>query len=423
MSASKRILVVTTRYPFPPTGGDKLRIAQLCGILAREYEVHLAALSEAVPVGPPEDACLAGSVVFRQPKLLSWLLCLVGLGGRQPLQLSYYYNLRLRRYVRRSAPEFDAIVFHLARAAQFRPDGFAGRTVLEMTDCMTLHYDRASRYGALRTLRGLLYGLIEKARMGRLERRIAARFDAVSVISEVDRDALVALDPQYRGKIHVFPNYIRPMPYQATGQERSKILFIGNMTALHVLDGVAFFAKEVMPRLIARHPGLCLLVIGAITPRAARRLRRRAAVEVVGPVKHIEEHVDRLLCGVAPLRFASGVQNKVIDYMTLGVPALVSPPALEGIPAQDGEEVLICRSVDDYVAAIDHLLAEPAAWERLAAQGQAFATRTYHREAIADQVLAMFRALLSDQKQPASPSFPCGSPLPARAGAGRPNAA
>lgn len=391
--ARRRVLVITTRHPFPPTGGDKLRIAQLCDILSEHYEVSLATLSDGLQQPPDEADRFASIEVFRQPKILSWLRCLGGLFRRQPLQLSYYTNPALRRYVQEHAHTFDAIVLHLIRSLPFLPADYRGRTFLEMTDCMTLHYDRASTYAA-GSIRGGLYSLIEKARMRRLEAEIAAQVDAVTVISEIDREVLIALDPRYRNKIRVFPNYIRPLRYQPSDAERSNILFIGNMKALHVLDAIQFFADEVMPVLAARHPQLRLLAIGPIGGYAARRLGRHPNVTLLGPVDRIEEHVDRLLCGIAPMRFASGLQNKVIDYMALGVPALISTTALEGIPAKDREEVLVCDTAADYVDAVELLMRDRTGWERIAKAGQVFAHRTYGRDKVASQVLAAFHELL-----------------------------
>jgi glycosyltransferase involved in cell wall biosynthesis len=412
-STRKRILVVTTRYPFPSTGGDKLRIAQLCEILSQEYDVSLVALRDtALPAPSEAEARLMSVMLFRQPKPMSWLLCLAGMFLRRPLQLYYFWNPLLRRYVNQHAREFDAIVFHLVRSTVFIPDRFDGRVILEMTDCMTLHYERARQYGGW-TLRGIFYPAVEEARMRRLERNLANRFNAITVISEVDRDALSALDPRYRAKTFVFPNYIRPLPYRPIGQHRRRILFIGNMTALHNLDAVTFFAESVMPRLVERHPELGLHVIGEIAPGVARRLRRQPNVTVIGPAERIEDNVEGLLCGVAPMRFASGVQNKVIDYMALGIPALVSAMALEGIPARDGEEVLVCRDPEDYVWAIDRLLNEPDWWQRIASGGHAFANRVYCPGVIAADVLAAFRRLLQDDPQESSAALPRPQSSPA----------
>ena len=101
-------------------------------------------------------------------------------------------------------------MFHHQRAVAFVPPHYDGCTIMDMADCKTMRYERARQYVAW-TLRGIILRVLEEARMRRLERQLADRFDGVTVISEAERDALLALDPRYRDKIVIFRNYIRPL--------------------------------------------------------------------------------------------------------------------------------------------------------------------------------------------------------------------
>ena len=43
---SKKILVVTPRYPFPVTGGDKLRISEIIKFLSKSNQIDLISIGK-----------------------------------------------------------------------------------------------------------------------------------------------------------------------------------------------------------------------------------------------------------------------------------------------------------------------------------------------------------------------------------------
>lgn len=55
------------------------------------------------------------------------------------------------------------------------------------------------------------------------------------------------------------------------------------------------------------------------------------------------------------MRLAAGVQNKILEYMSLGVPTITSSIGLEGINAQPGKELLVANKPEEYVAEIEKL--------------------------------------------------------------------
>ena len=46
LTSKKRILVLTPRFPYPPLGGDRLRIYQICRQLSTRFELCLLSMCE-----------------------------------------------------------------------------------------------------------------------------------------------------------------------------------------------------------------------------------------------------------------------------------------------------------------------------------------------------------------------------------------
>jgi glycosyltransferase involved in cell wall biosynthesis len=51
------------------------------------------------------------------------------------------------------------------------------------------------------------------------------------------------------------------------------------------------------------------------------------------------------------MRIARGIQNKVLEAMSMGRPVVVSSGALEGIDAEPGREVLLANTTETFAAA------------------------------------------------------------------------
>ena len=59
----------------------------------------------------------------------------------------------------------------------------------------------------------------------------------------------------------------------------------------------------------------------------------------------LDDIMNDALCGVALIENVTGMQNKVLDYLFYGIPALVSQDVYDGLP--DGSPLMIIRNRDE----------------------------------------------------------------------------
>lgn len=152
----------------------------------------------------------------------------------------------------------------------------------------------------------------------------------------------VILEPVGRNTAHAIAF---PCNYQPDGKT---IVFIGNMTTVQNLDAARWFAKSVMPELI-KHGNYQFKVIGRIKEQTKDEFNRYTNTVATGGVESVAVAAKGAIAGVCPMRLGAGVQNKVLEYMALGMPAITSSVGLEGIEAKVGEELLVADKVTDYV--------------------------------------------------------------------------
>lgn len=371
----KSLLVLTPRYPYPVVGGDRLRIYQLCKALSANYRLTLLSLCDkheemAMPL--PADGVFSAIERLYLPRWKSWLNCAAALPRDISLQVAYYRHRAFRRRAAALMATHDGTLAHLIRVGDAIKD-LPGTKFLEMTDAISLNYERIrSTRHSRDDLRSRVFAL-ESRRLRRYEESIVDCFDHSFLVSEIDRRFLFESRPDRLARVSVCSNGVdlRTLPYAFESAGRD-IVFIGNMHSLQNLDAANFAALEVLPRVRARSPATTLRLIGRIHPDEAARLSAIDGVQVSGEVADVAEAARGGGIGICPLRLGAGVQNKVLEYMALGLPTVSTTMGLEGFEARDGHELLVADNADALADAVLRLQGD-----RALAQEMAIAARSY----------------------------------------------
>lgn len=370
-----RILVLTPRYPYPVIGGDRLRIHAIARELAKSHELTLLSLC----VSPEEARSKPSDAVFSRiecvvlPPWRSALNAAVALPGRTPLQVAYYRSNAFARAASRLAAGHDLVLSHLVRTAEYGKD-VPGPRVLEMTDAISLNYARVRENGGF-SLRHLIYGL-EQRRLRNYERQIVDRFDLSVFVSAIDRDYLFGGTPGL-ARTMVCSNGVDLTTMPFTGRRSgTTIVFIGNMTTLQNIDAARWFADAVLPLVRRTLPEARLRVVGRIDENG-RRLLDLPGVEIAGEVDDMAQAVANGAVAVCPMRLGAGVQNKMLEYMALGLATVSTTIGLEGLEAVAGRDVLCADAPDGFADALAGLLLDQQQRNELAEAGRRY-VETHH---------------------------------------------
>jgi len=391
-----RLLVLTPRYPYPVIGGDRLRIYQVCKMLAEDADLTLLSLVERpdeLTLPLPDDGVFTAIHRILKKPWQSWLSTARALPTRTPLQVAYYRDASFTRRARELAATHDGIVAHLIRTGDVVRD-LPGPKFLEMTDAVSLNYTRVRKAQDKRLTdpRTWIYS-VEQPRLAPYERSIAADFDVSFLVSDVDRTHLFGDDPAWQDRVLVCPNGVdlAGLPYVGPA-EGADLVYIGNMASLQNFDAACYMASDILPAIRARIPQVRLRVVGRIPDDKAAELRKFDGVDVTGEVDSIPEAARGGAVAVAPLRLGAGVQNKVLEYLALGLPTVTTTVALEGLAAVPDRHLLVADGAMDFADTVVRLLRDPELGQRLAVAGREF-VETHHRW---DAALAPMReAILS----------------------------
>lgn len=384
-----KILVLLSRFPYPLEKGDKLRAYHQIRCLSEKHDIILVALHE----DEVSDEALQQVQPFcqriyllHQPKWRSFTNIIRSFFNGTPLQCGYFYSKKNHREIKRILREEqpDRIYCQLFRMAEYVKD-VPIKKVIDFQDAfskgMWRRYEKANLF--LKP-----FFKMEWRRVCRYEEAIFDKFDSRTIITEVDRDLI---PHARRDEIVIVHNGVLFDQFQYRGENKScDLIFSGNMGYAPNVDAAEYLAKEIFPPLRARFPGLKLVLCGA-SPAPRVQALRADGVTVTGWVDSMRDWYAMARVFVAPMRMGTGLQNKLLEAMSMQLPCVTSP--LAGKPLENAEAagaVVTCSTTEEYIETIARLLQDADYYRKLSERGNQYVHGKYDWKAATDRLEQLF---------------------------------
>ena len=386
-----KILVVLPRFPYPLEKGDKLRAFNQIKELSKRNDIYLFCVSH-VKVLPQhlsavEPYCKKICLV-RSPKLVNYKNVVRNYLCTKSLQLGYWDSLKARKQFKSFAKKVNPDVVY---SQMLRTMPWVSRSlypkVMDFQDALSLNTERRMEHA-----HGLWHYILhfEFKMLRSTEYNSFKIFDALTIISEQDSDAI----PHKRnGDIHVIPNgvdfdYFKPID-KAKAYD---VVFCGNMRYEPNVRAAKYLVEKVMPLVWKQLPEARLLLAGACPkPQVAKLACERVAV--IDSPADIRECYAAAKIFAAPMLTGSGLQNKLLEAMSMKLPCVTTSIANDSLNAEVGRQVLVGDTADTFAAHLVSLLQDEAQRHQLAANGYAFVHSRYSWEQACNKLEAILQSL------------------------------
>lgn len=374
------ILLLTQVLPYPLTGGAKIRAYYMLRQIARRHQVtlvsfvrdddppgavqHLAQFCRAVHTVPIERSRLRDGLAFAQSLLTA-----------QPASILRDGVPAMQALLRRLARQTPFAIVHadqtaMAQYALYARDAHPAqrrpRILLDQHNAMYLLVQRQAGYES--GLRRLIWQR-EARLLRRYESGLMEQFDHVLTVTAEDRRALLELlAPSRREQLgHKFtalpicvdPAGKEPVPHDDRGPH---ILHLGTMFWPPNVEGVLWFARDVLPLILREAPQAHFTIAGKNPPPTIGALAQDGSpvqghVEITGFVPDARPLLARCRAFIVPVRAGGGMRVKIIDGWQWGLPIVSTTIGAEGIETRPGENILLADEPQDFAAAVVSLLA------------------------------------------------------------------
>ena len=357
--SKRNILYLTTRLPYPIIGGDKLRIYN--SLKQLKLNGHKITLISLVCDDDDYENCLKNNdfcdeiIPIKFNKKIAYLNAIKAIFNDKPFIVEYFYSMAMQKVVDKLIKEnnFDVITGYMIRVAPYLEKHKDKNIIIDFVDAVSMMYER--RIKNIHSLWDKFKIGIEYLKVKNYEKKCAKIFKIQTVISQMDKDYIEQFSKKSNIKIignGVDTEYYSPIDFP----KENKICFVGSMQYIPNSEAAIYFATKVFPLIRNEIPDTKFKIIGA-NPRKDLydAVRKINGIEITGRVEDVREYMKDCKVSVCPVKIAGGIQNKILEAMSMNIPVVTTPEGAEGIGAS--KDILsVANSDEDFALKVIDLM-------------------------------------------------------------------
>lgn len=289
---------------------------------------------------------------------------------------------------------FDLIFFHGKSLFPVIEDYDGLPIVTDFCDATSMRIRISIRHGNWLHLPWQVFKLMQ---VRQTEQKMVQKTRHIAFISSRDRSAILGPDDHSEilplGVDYHYWKRKSPLP------EENCLVFTGVMNYAPNHDAAVYLVKKILPLLKKEIPDIKILLVGR-HPKAAlkHKAKHHPEVTVTGFVKDMRPMMEKAAVFIAPIRYASGTQNKILEAMAMEIPVITTSIVADGLKIDHANEPPLCKADDEqaFAEAVVQLLRNMPQRARLASEGRKFIKENFDWSRSADRLERMCRRAISD---------------------------
>jgi len=265
---------------------------------------------------------------------------------------------------------FDVVLFHGKSIFSVIEDWNDRPLVVDLCDATSMRYmTKMSHVSAAKRL----FFSLRYRQFKQIEQKMIAKTPHLAFVSWRDREAV--LGESNRGKVVPIGVDHQFWKRRTRNFQPNCLAFTGVMNYAPNEDAAIYLIDKILPFIRSSIPNLETLIIGRDpTPALQERAKTNPDVTVTGFVDDVRTYLERASVFVAPLRYGSGIQNKVLEAMAMEVPVVTTSLAAAGLRVDGAGEppVIVADGEEQFAKRVIALLEQNEERTRLAAEGRRF---------------------------------------------------
>jgi glycosyltransferase involved in cell wall biosynthesis len=387
-----KILICLSRVPYPLNKGDKLRAFNQIKELSKTFDIYLF--------------CLNNSKVEKQTITILSKYCkeihieniniiyscfniLKNIFTKTPLQVAYFTkNSTIENFIsffNKINP--DISYFQFIRLGEYAKK-IQSKKVLDFQDCLSMNMKRRANVS-----KGLLKKIFlnENKRLERYEDNMFSIFNKTTIITQADKDSMKS---KHKGEIEIISNGVSDeyFSYPDNKDKEFDVIFSGNMSYAPNVLASKFLVKEVMPIVWKKNPKIKIVLAGSSPKKEITNLQNKNVI-VTGWVDDMKEYYRKSKVFAAPMQIGTGLQNKLLEAMAMGLPCITTSLANSSLMAENNKEILVCNTKEDIANSILSLLTNKELYSTISSNGKKYVKDNFSWHFSTEKLSLIFQQL------------------------------
>ena len=393
-----KLLILTSRFPYPTNKGDKLRAYYQIKEISTQNEIHLVSLSD-VNIDKSEvehlDKYCKSITILYLPLWRRLLNLTRAFFNNKPFQVNYFYTYSFQKKINKLIEELkpDHIFCQLIRTALYMKDQHHIPSTLDYMDALSKGIQRRIPIASF-WMKPVLN--IEYIRLKNFENLAYEFFNHHTIISSVDRNDIFH---EKNKTIQVVQNGIDTAYYNSKDVEiKYDLVFIGNLSYPPNMHAATFIAHEILPAILSKFPQIKILIAGSNPTSKVLKLQNKH-IDVKGWFNDIRDAYCSGKIFFAPMAIGTGLQNKLLEAMSLGIPCITSAHANRSLHALHMQNIFIGSDVKDYINHITELLENKDLRYQMGKEGRLFVEKNYNWNMANEKLYSIFNSKQGDKQK------------------------
>lgn len=319
----KKILFIAPRNPFVERfSGDVIRTKKFITHLAKKNSITIIALDKK---NTKNKIGKINLITFKEENIIIKLINMIKSFLKfEPIQLGYFYSNKMKKYIENLNQRFDIIFCQSIRTAQY-VNIPTKKKILDMGDLYSYNYFQTFKLKSYFNIFKYIY-LLESFLMKSYENLCLKKFNKILLFSKKEIETI----KNYKKKINQIYFGIDKVNNKFKFSVKNyKIIFIGNINYLPNREACKYFITNILKKILAKDPSIQFHIIGNISKLDKFIFERNKSVIVHGKINKLNKKISKAICGLANLNVSSGIQTKILTYMSLGLPCISNIKVIE----------------------------------------------------------------------------------------------
>tara|TARA_B100001094_G_scaffold327650_1_gene386341 strand:- start:1396 stop:2559 length:1164 start_codon:yes stop_codon:yes gene_type:complete len=353
-----KLIYLTSRFPYPINKGDKLRSYHQIKELSKQNDIYLISLSETkIPKSSIDelDKYCKSVHIYHISLINRFFNLFKTFINNRPFQVNYFYNYKIQKKINSNIYNInpDHIFCQLVRTALYVKDEHSVPKTLDYMDALSKGLERRIKISKFWQKP---FVKMEWQRMKRFENLAFEFFNNHIIISSSDRNEIAHINNK---NIEIIPNGIDTNYFQKIKTKKIyDLIFIGNLSYVPNIEAAKYISKSILPLLKEKIPNIKILISGSNPSKKVLRLSNDN-IEVSGWVDDIRETYCTGKIFFAPMSLGSGLQNKLLEAMSLGIPCITSNLCNKSLGGTHMKNIIIGNNSEQYISQILNILGKP----------------------------------------------------------------